>query len=131
MANEMLCTLVTPSASLLDEPVTYASVPLWDGLMGFLPGRAPILARVGLGELTLRFPDSKKGGGGTRSYYIEDGFVQMADNRLRILADKAIPAEEITRADAEAELRAAANDAKAGARARAKLQILDRGTGSI
>ncbi len=36
------CKVVTPTASLLDEPVAYASVPAWDGLFGVLPGRAPI-----------------------------------------------------------------------------------------
>jgi len=131
LANEMRCKLVTPSALLLDEPVTYASVPMWDGLMGFLPGRAPILGRLGMGELKISFPDSKRGEGSTRRYYVEEGFVRMADNQITILAEAAIPAEELTRSQIDADMKAAGTDAKKGARARAKAQILAAGGGAI
>ncbi|MEM1185301.1 MAG: F0F1 ATP synthase subunit epsilon [Planctomycetota bacterium] len=97
------CRLVTPAESLIDEPVLYANVPLWDGLMGFQHGRAPIVARLGLGELTLHFSESTHGGG-DRSYFIEGGFVQMAGNELVILAEKASPAETLTETDAQREL---------------------------
>lgn len=101
--NTFRCRLVTPAESLLDEPITYANVPLWDGLMGFQHGRAPIVARVGLGELTLKFPEATHGGG-DRSYFVEGGFVQMAGNELVILAEKASPAETLTETAAQAEL---------------------------
>lgn len=97
------CRLVTPTEALLDEQVTYASVPAWDGLFGILPGRAPIVARLGLGELTLTFTD----GGGSRSYLVDGGFAQMAGGTLTILAERATPTETIVEADAKAELDAA------------------------
>lgn len=98
------CRLVTPTAQVLDEPVSYASVPAWDGLFGILPGRAPIVAKLGLGELRLDFPDNAQGAGGSRSFLVEDGFLQMVGDRLTILAAKAIPAESISEAEAQAEL---------------------------
>lgn len=101
------CRVVTPTASLMDEQCTYASIPAWDGLFGVLPGRAPILARLGIGELSLRFADSDKGTGGERSFLIEGGFVQMAGENLTVLAERATPAEQINAAEAEAELKAA------------------------
>ncbi len=97
------CQLVTPSAKLLDDEVSYANVPAWDGLFGVLPGRAPLLAQLGLGELTVTFPDTT-GKGGERSYVIDGGFVKMAGNTLTILAETAVPAEELTETDAKAEL---------------------------
>ncbi len=97
------CQLVTPNAKLLDEDVTYANVPAWDGLFGVLPGRAPLLAQLGLGELTVSFPDTT-GKGGDRSYVIDGGFVKMAGDTLTILAEAAFPAEEITETDAKAEI---------------------------
>ncbi len=103
MSNTFECQLVTPEAKLLDEALVYASVPAWDGLFGVLPGRAPLLARLGLGELTVRFPDSTAAGG-ERSFLVDGGFVKMADNKLTILAEKAIPAETLTETDAKAEL---------------------------
>jgi F-type H+-transporting ATPase subunit epsilon len=125
------CKLVTPTAALVDDQVTYASVPAWDGLMGVLPGRAPILARLGLGELRLDFADTEKGEGGSRAFLVEDGFVKMADDQLTILAEKATPAESLTLAEAEAELRAAQTGGgdlekqnKDRRRAQAKLQLV-------
>lgn len=101
------CKLVTPSASLIDEAVSYASVPAWDGLIGFLPGRAPILAKLGCGELQLRVADSDKGAGGERSFAVDGGVVQMQNDTLTILAEYAAAAEQINATDAESELKAA------------------------
>ncbi len=100
------CRLVTPSASLLDEPVSYASVPAWDGLIGFLPGRAPILAKLGCGELQVRL-ESDKGAGEERSYAVDGGVVQMQSDTLTILAEFAAPVDQISAQAAEAELKAA------------------------
>lgn len=96
------CRLVTPNAELLAEEVTYANVPAWDGLMGFEPGRAPIVARLGMGELRLDFPADK--GSGSRHFFIDQGFLKMGDGELTILAEKAIPAEKLVEVDARAEL---------------------------
>lgn len=104
MAKSFRCRLVTPTASVFDEAVTYASIPAWDGLFGVLPGRAPILARMGAGELRVDFPDSAKGQGGSRSYFVEGGFVQMAGEQLMVLAERATPAEQISATDAQKEL---------------------------
>lgn len=101
------CRLVTPSASLLDDQATYASVPAWDGLLGFLPGRAPILSKLGCGELIVRFPDSEKGAGGQRSYVVDGGVVQMQGDSLTIIAEYAAAAEQINPTEADAELKAA------------------------
>lgn len=101
------CRLVTPTASLVNGPVTYASVPAWDGLFGILPGRAPILARLGTGELKLEFPDAGGAKGGGRSFLVEGGFVRMANNELTILTERATPSENISESEAEAELKAA------------------------
>ena len=101
------CRLVTPTEQLLSEPVAYASVPAWDGLFGVLPGRAPILAKLGTGELTLEFPGGAGSKGGRRTYAIDGGFVQMSGNLLSILAERAIVADKLVEGDAEADLRAA------------------------
>jgi len=96
------CRLVTPDAELLSEAVTYANVPAWDGLMGFEPGRSPIVARLGMGELRLDFPSDK--GSGSRHFFIDQGFLKMGDGELTILAEKAAPAENLVEQDARAEL---------------------------
>lgn len=102
MPEPITCTLVTPSAELLSERVDYANVPAHDGLIGFQHGSSPLVAKLGLGKLTLRFPADL--GSGTREYFIDGGFLKMAHNELIILADKAFPAEQISETDAKAEL---------------------------
>ena len=98
------CRLITREALVLDEPATAAVIPAWDGLMGVLPGRAPIVAQLGTGELRLDFPDSGPAKGGSRAFFVDDGFVQMVNNELTILAVTAIPAESLSETDAQAEL---------------------------
>lgn len=100
--NTITCRLVTPSEELLNEQVVYASVPAWDGLIGFQHGGSPLVSRLGLGKLRLDFPQSN--GSGSRLYFVEGGFVEMGHNELVILAERAIPAEELIESEAKAEL---------------------------
>jgi F-type H+-transporting ATPase subunit epsilon len=101
-SNTITCRLVTPDAELLNEQVTYASVPAWDGLIGFQHGGSPLVSRLGLGKLRLDFPSES--GSGSREYLIDDGFLEMQHNELVILAQRAIAAEEIIESQAKAEL---------------------------
>jgi F-type H+-transporting ATPase subunit epsilon len=120
------CRLVTPSEQLLSEPVAYASVPAWDGLFGVLPGRAPILAKLGTGELTLEFPGGGGSRGGRRSYAVDGGFVQMSGNLLSILAERAVPAEKLVEGEVESELRAAEGKTAGDAKDKTAAQRLTR-----
>jgi len=135
VAKSFRCRLITPVAQVLDEQVEYASVPAWDGLFGVMVDRAPIVAKLGLGELRLDFP-----AGGSRSFLVEDGFVQMVNNKLTVLATKAIPVESLSEGEAKAELaEAQARRAESPAereklkadreRASAKLALAKRGAG--
>ena len=147
MANKtsFRCKLVTPTAALLDDEVKYASIPGWDGLLGVMPGRAPLLIRLGMGELRLDFADTQKYEGGRRSYFLEGGVAKMEGDRLTILAESAIPAEQLSEPEAQQELATALNAqisakgeafvaasekrSQAQARARAKLQMLHMAKG--
>lgn len=102
MATSFQCTLVTPERQLVDQSVTYASIPAWDGLMGIEPQRAPLMVKLGAGALRL---DDEAGQ--SEMYYVAGGFAQMKDNRLTLIADAAIPADQIDKAAAQAELTAA------------------------
>lgn len=124
------CVVVTPQASVVSGKAYAASLPAWDGSMGVLPGRAPILARLGAGEMRIDFADSEKGQGGSASYYVEGGFVKMAENKLTVLAEKAVPVEQVTQADAEKQLKAAETMKVEGAGA-ARLASADRRTEEI
>jgi F-type H+-transporting ATPase subunit epsilon len=107
VAQTFQCTLVTPQRQVLDQPVAYASVPAWDGLVGIAPQRAPLLVRLGDGPLRLDLPEDA--GGQSMWFFVGGGFAQMKDNRLTILADEAVPADEISAETARAALAAAAS----------------------
>ncbi len=132
MPGTFECSLVTPDEKVLDEPVAYASFPAHDGQVGIAPSRAPLLAELGDGSLRLDFPD-----GGKRWFFIGGGFAQMKDNKLSIVADEAVPAEEIIKSKVEKELESAtamesvgeeavAKKQRAVSRARALLELFDK-----
>jgi F-type H+-transporting ATPase subunit epsilon len=93
------CVIVTPEQQALDESATQAIVPAWDGQVGILTDRAPLLVKLGLGPLRVDLA-----GGRSRTFVIDGGIAQMKDNRLTILTNQATPAEEIDLAAARAEL---------------------------
>jgi F-type H+-transporting ATPase subunit epsilon len=113
--------LVTPQGKLLDGKASYASVPAHDGLIGFQPGRAPIVFKLGLGEMTVTFAnDAKNSGGGSRNYLVEDGFGQMVNGKLTVLTSRAIAASDIVEAEAAKEL------AEAEKKSSAKVEEMDQ-----
>ena len=107
MAATIRCKLITPEAALIDDEVVYASVPLWDGLAGVQHGGAPMVAKLGTGELRLDFPDTSEAKGGSRSYFVEEGFLRMAGNELTLLANRAVAAEMLVESECAAELKEA------------------------
>jgi F-type H+-transporting ATPase subunit epsilon len=88
-SRELHCVVVTPERALLDVPADFISVPLYDGELGVLPGRAPLIGRLGFGELRIRR------GGETRFFFVDGGFVQVRANTVTVLTSRAMPAEEI------------------------------------
>jgi F-type H+-transporting ATPase subunit epsilon len=104
MATTFRCRLITPDAQVFDDPATAAVLPVWDGQMGFLPMRSAFVGEMGVGELRVDFPDRGNAKGGSRSFFVADGFVQMLNNELTILAAHAVAAENLTESDAQAEL---------------------------
>lgn len=95
--RELHCVIVTPEKALLDEVADFVAVPMFDGELGVLPGRAPLIGRLGFGELRFRR------GLEVRRFFVEGGFVQVRANTVTVLTPHAQRAEEI---DASAALQA-------------------------
>jgi F-type H+-transporting ATPase subunit epsilon len=92
------CVVVTPEQQVFDETIVQAIVPVHDGQIGILTGRAPLLVKLGAGELRLDLA-----GGKSRSYFIDGGIAQMKDNVLTILTTDAMVPTEIDLESARAE----------------------------
>jgi len=82
--------VVTPEKAVLDETATLVIVPMFDGELGVLPGRAPLIGRLGAGELRL------KSEVGVKRYFVEAGFVQVRSDVVTVLTAKALPAIDVT-----------------------------------
>ena len=91
--------LVTPERTLFDRPVTSVQVPMFDGSAGIYPGRAPLVGRLGVGQLKFNGVD-----GAAEHYFIEGGFVQVKGEQISVLTNAAVPISDISRADAAREL---------------------------
>jgi len=95
------CIIVTPEATVLDTPADFVALPLFDGEAGIAPGRAPLIGRLGYAELRVRT------GHATRRFYVDGGFVQVADNVVSVLTNRAIAAERVDGGAAAEQLRTA------------------------
>jgi F-type H+-transporting ATPase subunit epsilon len=123
MHGDLSCVVVTPERALLDEKADFVAVPLYDGELGVLPGRAPLVGRLGCGELRVRRGER------TQYFFVDGGFVQVRANTVTVLTARAQRAEDIDTAAAESALQSAPEAvpaqerAKAQDRARAQLRV--------
>ena len=76
------CVVVTPERALLDEPADFVALPMYDGELGVLPGRAPLIGRLGYGELRIRR------GQETRRFFVDGGFAQVRANMVTVLTGR-------------------------------------------
>lgn len=51
---DLQCVLVTPEKTLVDARADYVVLPLYDGELGVAPSHAPMIGRLGAGELRIR-----------------------------------------------------------------------------
>lgn len=112
------CSVITPERAVLEAEATFVAFPAHDGEVGILPGRAPLLFKMGIGELRVESPE------GNHNFFVDGGFAQMVENRLTLLTEQAKAVEEIDKAAAERALAEArdmpmVSDAEFAARQRA------------
>jgi F-type H+-transporting ATPase subunit epsilon len=101
MADTLRLEVATPERLLVQEDATEVYVPGADGMLGILPGHAPLLSALGVGELTFVIP------AGRRTVFVADGWLQVLNNEVRVLADRAEDIGEIDTARAESALKRA------------------------
>lgn len=101
MASTFTLEVATPERLVIREEVTEAQIPGKDGMMGILPDHAALLSELGIGEL------SYVSNGARQTLSIADGWVEVRDNYVRVLAGRAERANEIDTARAQASLKRA------------------------
>ena len=89
--------IVTPERQLLREAVAEVTLPGAGGCLGILPGHAPLITELGIGELKYR----KKNASEPAHLAIISGFAEVLGDRVTVLAETAERPEEIDVARAE------------------------------
>lgn len=92
------CTVVTPERAVLDCDAEFVALPAWDGEVGILRHRAPLMVKLGIGVLRVTTAES------TRKMAIDGGFAEMVDNELTVLTEHAFFAADLEREAVEQSL---------------------------
>ncbi len=135
MAEHLTIELATPSRLVVSAEVDEVVAPGSLGYFGVLPGHAPLLATLGIGEVTYRI------GRDEHHLAVSGGFAEVRNDKVIILADSAETPGDVDRARAErardrAEVRLSGRAqeeidytraAAALARALTRLQVATRG----
>jgi F-type H+-transporting ATPase subunit epsilon len=87
--------IVTPEAMIYSEDVDMVTVPAVEGEMGIYPMHVPLMTQVSSGELVVR-----KGG---KDYFlaIGEGFIAVTGQRVAVMTDMAMKADDIDETKAE------------------------------
>ena len=99
MAERVHFELVTPERLLLSEMVEMVVVPGTEGNFGVLPGHAPLISSIRPGTI-----DVYDGQTVVRRIFIVSGIAEVTPERCTVLADEALPPDELDRSAIEAEL---------------------------
>ncbi len=96
MAESIQVEIVTPERLVVNDTAEYIEIPGKCGYLGVLPGHAPLITELAVGEISYR------NAGKTARLAVAWGFAEVLHNKVTILAETAEKAEEIDTARAEA-----------------------------
>ena len=75
--------VISPERTIYDGEAESVVAPAWDGELGILRGHAPLMALLGEGSLRVR------SSGKTEHFHVEGGFLQVVDNVVTVLSERA------------------------------------------
>jgi F-type H+-transporting ATPase subunit epsilon len=78
-------SVISPESVLFEGETDFVVAPAYDGEVGILTGHAPMMAVLGKGELRLGSP-------GSRRFNVEGGFLQVLNNEVRVVTERATAA---------------------------------------
>jgi F-type H+-transporting ATPase subunit epsilon len=86
----MRITVISAERSVYDGDATAVVAPAYDGMVGVLPRHAPFMTLLGTGTLTVR------NGTESRAFEVRKGFLQVENDVVRVVAQHAEEAKEVT-----------------------------------
>ena len=103
--NAVQFELVSPEKLLLSEEVEMVVVPGAEGDFGVLPGHTPVISSVRPGIIHIF-----EGGAVKSRIFVAGGFAEVTGERCTVLAEEAVPLDEIDRDQVEKDLQNAVDD---------------------
>ncbi|TMA24165.1 MAG: F0F1 ATP synthase subunit epsilon [Deltaproteobacteria bacterium] len=91
--------IVTPEQRVLSVEADEVRLPGVEGGFGVRPGHTPLVAALAAGELVYLTA------GTPHRYAVGEGFAEVSDDRVRVLVEEAVRADEIDAARAASELK--------------------------
>ena len=109
MADSFQLEIVTPEKKVVDTAAEEVQIPGKNGYLGVLPGHAPLITELAVGEITFR------SGAAEQKLAVAWGFAEVLPNKVTILAESAerpaeIDVERARKAKERAEQRLASGD---------------------
>lgn len=117
MANTLKLEIVTPEGVTYSESVEMVTLPGSEGEMGIYPNHVPLMTQVAAGEVSARR------NGKDEFLAVGEGFVEITGERVAILTDMAVKADNIDEAKAE--------EARKRAEARLSEKLTDEETAMV
>jgi len=77
-------SVISPEKTLYEGEAASVVAPAFDGEVGILSKHAPMLTLLGKGTLRL-----SGAGGEARRFAVEGGFLQVADDHVRVVTERA------------------------------------------
>src|SRR5579859_867850 len=102
LPDSIQLVVVTPERQILKEVVSEVTLPGAGGYLGVLPGHAPLITELGIGELTYK---TKRGQSGLLA--VIRGFAEVLPDHVSVLAETAEFAEDIDLSRAQEALKRA------------------------
>ena len=84
MASALKVAVISPERTVFEGEAQQVVAPAWDGEVGVLRGHAPMLVLLGEGELRITAT-----GGGVQRFQVAGGFLQVADDVVTVLSERA------------------------------------------
>ena len=75
-------SVVSPEATLFEGEASSVVAPAFDGEVGILPSHAPMITVLGQGTLRVNGATNKR-------FIVSGGFVQVVDDNVRVVTEKA------------------------------------------
>jgi F-type H+-transporting ATPase subunit epsilon len=82
-AGALQVVVISPERTIFDGSADSVIAPAWDGEVGILRGHAPLMALLGAGDLRVR------SAGKVEHFHVEGGFLQVVDNVVTVLSERA------------------------------------------